>query len=79
VRAYPRESQEMVKDAHDRAFAFFRARGDFCLSPDTRDQEAFPTAHRIRRQLSSPRSQVEYQARTCMTPRYHPIAASSVT
>ena len=29
VRAYPRESQEMVFDAHDRAFAFFRgpARG----------------------------------------------------
>jgi transposase len=24
VRAYPRESQEMVLDAHDRAFAFFR-------------------------------------------------------
>ena len=24
VRAYPRESQEMVFDAHDRAFAFFR-------------------------------------------------------
>jgi transposase len=23
VRAYPRESQEMVFDAHDRAFAFF--------------------------------------------------------
>jgi transposase len=25
VRAYPRESQEMVFDAHDRAFAFFKA------------------------------------------------------
>ena len=25
VRAYPRETQEMVFDAHDRAFAFFRA------------------------------------------------------
>ena len=24
VRAYPRESQEMVFDAHDRAFAFFK-------------------------------------------------------
>jgi transposase len=24
VRAYPRESQEMLFDAHDRAFAFFR-------------------------------------------------------
>jgi transposase len=24
VRAYPRESQEMVFGAHDRAFAFFR-------------------------------------------------------
>ena len=24
VRAYPRETQEMVFDAHDRAFAFFR-------------------------------------------------------
>ena len=24
VRAYPRESQEMVFDAHERAFAFFR-------------------------------------------------------
>ena len=24
VRAYPRESQEMVFDAHDRAFAFYR-------------------------------------------------------
>ena len=24
VRAYPREMQEMVFDAHDRAFAFFR-------------------------------------------------------
>ena len=24
VRAYPRETQEMVLDAHDRAFAFFR-------------------------------------------------------
>ena len=24
VRAYPRESQEMVFDAHDRGFAFFR-------------------------------------------------------
>jgi transposase len=24
VRAYPRESQEMVFDAHDRAFAFFQ-------------------------------------------------------
>jgi transposase len=23
VRAYPRETQEMVFDAHDRAFAFF--------------------------------------------------------
>jgi transposase len=23
VRAYPRESQEMVFDAHERAFAFF--------------------------------------------------------
>ena len=28
VRAYPRESQEMVFDAHDRAFAFFR---DACV------------------------------------------------
>ena len=26
VRAYPRESQEMVFDAHDRAFAFFKGR-----------------------------------------------------
>ena len=25
VRAYPRETQEMVFDAHDRAFALFRA------------------------------------------------------
>jgi hypothetical protein len=25
VRAYPRETQEMVFDARDRAFAFFRA------------------------------------------------------
>jgi len=25
VRAYPRETQEMVFDAHDRAFAFFKA------------------------------------------------------
>jgi transposase len=24
VRAYPRETQEMVFDAHDRAFAFFK-------------------------------------------------------
>ena len=24
VRAYPRETQEMVFDAHDKAFAFFR-------------------------------------------------------
>ena len=24
VRAYPRETQEMVFDAHERAFAFFR-------------------------------------------------------
>ena len=24
VRAYPRETQEMVFDAHDRAFTFFR-------------------------------------------------------
>jgi hypothetical protein len=24
VRTYPRESQEMVFDAHDRAFAFFK-------------------------------------------------------
>ncbi len=24
VRAYPREAQEMVFDAHDRAFAFFK-------------------------------------------------------
>jgi hypothetical protein len=24
VRAYPRESQEMVFDAHERAFAFFK-------------------------------------------------------
>ena len=24
VRAYPRETQEMVFDVHDRAFAFFR-------------------------------------------------------
>jgi len=24
VRVYPRESQEMVFDAHDRAFAFFK-------------------------------------------------------
>jgi hypothetical protein len=31
VRAYPRETQELVFDAHDRAFAFFkgaRARGN---------------------------------------------------
>jgi transposase len=27
VRAYPRETQEMVFDAHDRAFAFFRGAG----------------------------------------------------
>jgi len=27
VRAYPRESQEMVFDAHDRAFAFFKGTG----------------------------------------------------
>ena len=27
VRACPRESQEMVFDAHDRAFAFFRGAG----------------------------------------------------
>jgi transposase len=26
VRAYPHETQEMVFDAHDRAFAFFRGR-----------------------------------------------------
>ena len=26
VRAYPRETQEMVFDAHDRAFAFFKGR-----------------------------------------------------
>ena len=24
IRAYPRETQEMVFDAHDRAFAFFK-------------------------------------------------------
>jgi transposase len=38
VRAYPRESQEMVFDAHDRAFAFFRGacrRGIY-------DSEAWP-------------------------------------
>jgi transposase len=31
VRAYPRETQEMVFDAHDRAFAFFKCqrRRDF--------------------------------------------------
>lgn len=27
VRAYPRETQEMVFDAHDRAFAFFKGAG----------------------------------------------------
>src|SRR5271165_2413392 len=27
VRAYPRETQEMVFDAHERAFAFFRGAG----------------------------------------------------
>ena len=32
VRAYPRESQEMVFDAHARAFAFFRGAGtQFCV------------------------------------------------
>jgi len=38
VRAYPRETQEMVFDAHDRAFAFFR--GACRSSP----QSASPTA-----------------------------------
>ena len=28
VRAYPRETQEMVFDAHDRAFAFFKGACD---------------------------------------------------
>ncbi len=27
VRSYPRETQEMVFDAHDRAFAFFKGTG----------------------------------------------------
>jgi len=31
VRAYPRETQEMVFDAHDRAFAFFK--GEFGIDP----------------------------------------------
>ncbi len=37
VRAYPRESQEMVFDAHDRAFAFFKGtcrRGIYCPSSE---------------------------------------------
>ena len=36
VRAYPRESQEMVFDAHDRAFAFFKGactRGIYDIEP----------------------------------------------
>jgi transposase len=31
VRAYPRETQEMVFDAHDRAFAFFRGTCRRCI------------------------------------------------
>jgi hypothetical protein len=30
VRAYPRETQEMVFDAHNRAFAFFKGTCDTC-------------------------------------------------
>jgi hypothetical protein len=36
VQAYPRESQEMVLDTHDRAFAFFRGactRGIYDIEP----------------------------------------------
>ena len=36
VRAYPRETQEMVFDAHDRAFAFFKGtctRGIYDIEP----------------------------------------------
>jgi hypothetical protein len=39
VRAYPREAQEIVFDAHERAFAFFRAATPEAVMP----HEPFPT------------------------------------
>jgi transposase len=51
VRAYPREMQEMVFDAHDRAFAFFKgacARGiyDNLWTPPAEQDESFDTGGR---------------------------------
>lgn len=39
VRAYPREAQEIVFDAHERAFAFFRGATPEAVIP----REPFPT------------------------------------
>jgi transposase len=41
VRAYPRESQEMVFDAHDRAFAFFKGACQRGIYDNTGDCFAF--------------------------------------
>ena len=59
VRAYPRETQEMVFDAHDRAFAFFkgaRERGiydnmktDTCSRTIPADPRHKPLGRRLRR------------------------------
>ncbi|ELT49795.1 hypothetical protein FHW20_003922 [Ochrobactrum intermedium] len=56
VRAYPRETQEMVFDAHDRAFAFFggsctRGIYDNLWTPPGREEHLAATRHWMRESI----------------------------
>src|SRR3974377_2341460 len=55
VRAYPRETQEMVFDAHERAFAFFKGACTRGRSDDRegRASSALPQPHDVRSGLSA--------------------------
>jgi hypothetical protein len=52
VRAYPRETQEMVFDAHNRAFAFFKDHGDRAFDARNADRLRRPGGAGPRRRCS---------------------------
>src|SRR5438552_6787111 len=71
VRAYPRETQEMVFDAHDRAFAFFKGtctRGIYdnmnCEIVETGNESVFIGKDRLTHSKTAPD-----RARSCAKPR----------